>query len=545
MRETVVSADPVSGPEPHEALGELRRMLSRRRLGGMSGGDLLYKAYVTVLLSLFGFYLALGLVDDAAIGVTEIDWVRSYGAAWVGLLVAMAIAAGMRSGINGGPLAVDETDFHHLLLSPLDRHVTLAAPVRRLTAAAAVLGIVAGAATGELASRRLPGSGIAWVASGILAGATITLGTIGAALLVGSFAALRRRPYLVSGAAIGLVAWSVVDIVWEVRSAPMTAVGRIGIWPMSFAPWALVAPAVTAVVLVAGFRRVGALSLDRMARRARLVRQVRFALADQDIRSLVLLRRNLGFERPRRRPMVTLRPGRIAERFPVWHRDLASYLRWPLSRLVRVGALTAVAGLSLAGVWRGTTALGIVVAVVMYLVALEAVEPFAQEIDHPVILGTVPVVEAEILVRHLVGASMVMAVVWMLAGVVAALAGAAPILAAVSAIAALPAAVVGAAGGALSIRRIGTTPGDALMMPAEVAGPRAVYRLVWPVVVAGAGVVPVVLVRNAIDRGDPGFPVAANAAVILSLVGAALVGWVRYRDFVAAAAAGGAATRGT
>jgi hypothetical protein len=182
---------------------------------------------------------------------------------------------------------------------------------------------------------------------------------------------------------------------------------------------------------------------------------------------------------------------------------------------------------------------------VLYLVALEAVEPFAQEIDHPVILGTVPVIEAEILVRHLLGATMVITAVWILARAVAALAGAAPILAAASAIAALPAAVVGAAGAALSIRRIGTTPGDALMMPAEVAGPRAVYRLVWPVVLAGAGVVPVVLVRNAVDRGDAGFPVAANGAVILSLVGAVLVGWVRYRDSVAAAASGGASMGGT
>jgi hypothetical protein len=71
------------------ALRSLRKLVRTRRRGHLSHFDVLYRVYVTALMSLFGFYLALGLIDDAPIGATEIAWVRNHGASWVGALAAL------------------------------------------------------------------------------------------------------------------------------------------------------------------------------------------------------------------------------------------------------------------------------------------------------------------------------------------------------------------------------------------------------------------------------------------------------------------------
>ena len=128
---------------------------------------------------------------------------------------------------------------------------------------------------------------------------------------------------------------------------------------------------------------------------------------------MIVLRRQLAQELPRQRPWVRLRravpragwsrhppapraaggaDGHVAagrDQPPVpaisrcgggrWH----GILRWPALRFARLVVLGAVAGLALVGVWQGTTPLVVVAGLALYVAGLDAVEPVAQEVDHP------------------------------------------------------------------------------------------------------------------------------------------------------------------
>lgn len=534
-----MSDSPTAATSPSRALTELRRHVRTRRRGNVPRTELLYRAYVTILLALFGFYLLLGIIDDAPIGADEIAWVGDNGAVWIGLLAAVGVAAGIRSGASGGPLAIDEADLHYLIMSPLDRRRALRQPVLQLLAVASALGAVIGAAAGELAERRLPGHAAAWVASGALAGTTITVGAVAAALASASIPMLRRRPIVTTLAALTVIAWAVIDITADVRTAPTTLVGDLALWPLSFRWLDVAAPLVVLAATVFGIRGIERLSIERAMRRAHLVRQVRFALAQQDIRALILLRRQLGFERPRRRPLLSIGSGRFEDRLPVLYRDARSYLRWPAQRWVRVGALAALAGLATAGVWEGTTALAGGVAVAWYLIALEVVEPFAQELDHPTLLELAPIARPPILLGHLASAAALATGLWLVTIAVALAVTASSDLLLVTAIAAVPAAAAAVGGGAISIKQIGVENDTALMMPAEMAGPQAVLRLVWPIALAGAGVLPVLLGREVVARGDDLIGGVAPAFLAVAGLAAVIITWIRVRDdFMAAAATG-------
>ncbi len=84
--------------------------------------------------------------------------------------------------------------------------------------------------------------------------------------------------------------------------------------------------------------------------------------------------RQLAFETPRSIPWTSIRAGsRLEGRFPVVVRDARSYARWPTARLLRLAGLATIAGLSLAAMWQGTTALIGVVGVALYLAAIEVI----------------------------------------------------------------------------------------------------------------------------------------------------------------------------
>ena len=76
-------------------------------------------------------------------------------------------------------------------------------------------------------------------------------------------------------------------------------------------------------------------------------------------------------------------------------------LRWPVPRLVRLLALAGIAGMSLRGVWNGTTPLLVPAGLALWVAALDAIEPLAQETDHPGLRDGYPLAEGELMVRHL------------------------------------------------------------------------------------------------------------------------------------------------
>src|SRR5438270_1824414 len=130
--------------------------------------------------------------------------------------------------------------------------------------------------------------------------------------------------------------------------------GKLAIWPLKFDPLALFGVAVAVIVPVLALGVVGGTSLEAAERRASLAGQIRFAATLQDLRTVIVLRRQLAQELPRQRPWIRLpravprqwltpagnaagfvngagRPARTRH-FPVWRRGWHGILRWPALR---------------------------------------------------------------------------------------------------------------------------------------------------------------------------------------------------------------------
>ena len=140
---------------------------------------------------------------------------------------------------------------------------------------------------------------------------------------------------------------------------------------------AVVVVAVAAVVVADRLRP------EPLVRRADLVSQLHFAVTMQDLRTVVLLRRQLRGERPRpTRGSPSARPALGGRRRRGGAAGAACPL--PAARLARMAVLAIGAGVAVVAVLRGTTpAVLVVVGVALYLLGLDAIEPLSQEIDHP------------------------------------------------------------------------------------------------------------------------------------------------------------------
>jgi hypothetical protein len=220
--------------------------------------------------------------------------------------------------------------------------------------------------------------------------------------------------------AVLLIGWSVLDVVGERTTSPLTMLADIALWPVTFRAIGLVGVALVVAVVALAFSHLGDLSVEHALRRAGLVSQLRFAVTLQDVRTVVLLRRQLSQENPRLRPWIRIgRAGRRTFIPPVWKRDWQSYLRFPLPRLVRMAILGAVAGIALGVMWRGTIPAVIVAGLALFLAAYDACEPTAQEVDHPTRWESYPEAPGRLLLNHMAAAFAVMVLVCVFAGVAA------------------------------------------------------------------------------------------------------------------------------
>src|SRR5436853_374315 len=115
--------------------------------------------------------------------------------------------------------------------------------------------------------------------------------------------------------------------------------------------------------------------------------------------------------RRRRRRRCSASWGSRRSNITAWRRGWRSFLRWPAARVGRVAALGVIAGASAWGAWRGTTPLVVVAGCALLLAALDAIEPLAQEIDHPTRRSLLPVRGRELLRSHLAAPSAALLVV--------------------------------------------------------------------------------------------------------------------------------------
>ena len=246
--------------------------------------------------------------------------------------MALAVFAGLRSGARGGPLAIEDAEVQYVLLAPIDRAAALRSSALRQLRIATLGGAVLGAVAGNFAFRRLPGSPVEWLACLAAFGAAVPLCTLGSALLASG---RRLRPVVAGSIGALLVAWSLADVVLGTKTSPATMLGVLATLPLQSGTVALgsaLGLAIAAAAGLAGLLSLGGLSLEAARRRATLTAQLRFSASVQDLRAVVLLRRQLASESPRRRPWVRLRDPALASR-PVWRRGWQSILRWPAARL--------------------------------------------------------------------------------------------------------------------------------------------------------------------------------------------------------------------
>jgi hypothetical protein len=526
----VLAADPDADLEA--ALADFRRMRRRKRLADVHWIDALYQAYLTALLGGAAILIGAGFVGDGFLTPSQLERLTRDGADWIGLIAAIVVAVGLRSGSRGGPVALERADVWHVLLAPVDRTTAMRGPAVRQLRFLLFVGALTGAVAGILAAHRLPEEDIAWAACGALFGlTTIALG-YGIALCAQG---LRVPSWLASLLGLGLVAWSLADGANAVEGSPTAAVGRIALWPLDFAPIGFVAIAVALVSIAVGLSLVGNVSVEAAERRSTLVGQLRFAATLQDVRTVIVLRRQLAMELPRLRPWLPVRT-RGTHRLPVWSRGIRGLLRWPAARVARLVLLGAVAGLAARGAWNGTSPLVGVSGLALYLAALDAVEPLAQEIDHPTRRNSVPIEGGAVELRHIPVAVVAMVLVCLVAFAAAVLAGPSAAAVQIGAACVLPAAL-GAVGGAV-ISVVGGAPshsggGDTWsLMPPEVAGMRLVYRTAWPPAMAILGVVPVLAARTAARHGASAAPVALAAGGGVLALFVIVCGWVRERERV-------------
>jgi hypothetical protein len=406
---------------------------------------------------------------------------------------------------------------HQILLAPIDRGVALRGPAVAQLRSRVFVAAVAGAVVGNLAFRRLPGKPGAWVSCGVVFGVAAAALSMGGALIASG---RRLAPWLSAVIGLALIGWSVADWLLHVTTSPATMLGRLAVAPLeqSAAVSIAVGVVVALAVLAAGLAAVGGTSLEASLRRAGLVAQLRFAVTVQDLRTVILLRRQLAAELPRSRPWVRLALASGGSPLKaIWRRGWRSYLRWPAARVARVGVLGLVAGASLGGAWRGTTPLVVAAGAALLLAALDAIEPLAQEIDHPTRRSLLPLHSKPLLRPHLAAPAVVM-LVTAIVGAVAALGVTGDRIAFEAAIAlAVPSAMAALAGAAVSVI---TDPFAWVLNPVAQN-----LRAAAPFVLAIIGVLPIVLARYAYRHDLPpvGAVIQVGVFVVLLSVGVLVV----------------------
>jgi hypothetical protein len=284
---------------------------------------------------------------------------------------------------------------------------------------------------------------------------------------------------------------------------------------------------------------VGGLSLEAAERRGRLVSHLRFADTLQDLRTVMLLRRQLSAEVPRTTPWIRLRPATRGHRTITWRRDWRGILRWPASRLLRLTGLGVVAGLATAGAWAGTTPLVLVAGGALFIAGLDAIEGLAQEVDHPDRQDSFPTPDGALHLRHLYAPTVVLAVVVLIGLAAAALVTGQPTLVLqAGAPLLLPAAALATGSAAVSTLR---RPPDAAKLMMDSTGMGLLFHHALPPIIATIGPAASLIVRSELrhDAATPVLGAAVSAAVNVLFVVALTFGWVRHREGLATFLTGG------
>jgi hypothetical protein len=508
----------------HPALADLRRTRRSRRLGDAEWFDLAYKVYLAAIFGGGAVIVLSDQVGDEPATPAQIADVAAHGPGVVGLAAVLALALGLRSGADGGPLALEAADVRHVLMSPVPRAMALVRPLLQRVRAAAFACAVVGAIGGLLASQRLPGSPAAWMTSTGLAGAVVGVVFVSTATVAH---ALRIPGWAATTFGAAAIAVQVAAVAAG-GDGPAGVFGSLALWGDRQHAVDLVAVIVALALLAGAVLRVGRLRIEPLVRRADLVSQLRFAVTMQDLRTVVLVRRQLRNELPRARPWPVPwlpAPRRGAPTGVVVRRAVHGLARTPVARVGRMAACAAGAGLAAVGVVRGTTPLVVVVGVLAFLLGLDALEPLSQEVDHPERTDGYARARGWLMLRLALPSAV--ALVPMAAIGAAVVAVLEPEAAAAAAALAVPMAWTGLAAGVVSTVRDAPDPmaNESVMMPPELAGIGNSLHALIPLAVSTVAAVPIVVLRE-----QPSAANVVRSVIGLLLVGAGVGWWVLRRD---------------
>ena len=504
----------------------LRRARRRHYLREGDWVDSLYKAYVTVIVAAVGLFYATAALGGTRTTGRSVADVAHDGAAVLGLGIAVLVTLGLRSGARGGPLAPEPADVVHLLLAPVPRSTILRAAAVRQFRGVVLLPAVAGGVAGNVAAGRLGGDRVEWIAAGAAFGVLTALLVWGSAL-VASGTHLHIRAANAIG--IVLVGWSAIDVAAGTASAPTAQIGRVALSPLTTSPLALLGPVIALGIAGYGLAVAGRVSLEALRHRARLVGELRFAATLQDMRSVIVLHRELAQELP---PLAPVGPRRDDPREPVLAARLARVPRWPAGRVLRVVVLAIVVGLACAGAWNGTEALVVLAGVAAFLMGVDAVEGLAQESDHPVRPEQYPIRWGDLVVSHLVAPAALLTGVSLIAMLLFGIVSGAGEAFAVGAVALLPIAFAAVAGGAVSVV-LGAPPPTLFLdlgFP-EFSTLWLILRQVLAPLLVVAAFVPVAA-AHAATGGDATFGAALIAALLPVVLVLAAGAWLKSREHV-------------
>ncbi len=516
------------------ALRDMRNQRRRHRVADMEWFEALYKVYIAAFLAGSAILFLSGLSTDSPLTASQLSTLRTNTPHAVGLVAAIIVFIGLRSGANGGPIAVEEPEVRHVLLAPLEHAAVLRHPAIQRLRTFAFAGAIAGGTADQLLGRRIPGAAslVEFALWGAIAGALMGMLFIIAALIVHGLGLPR---WMATALATVFMSWQTAVTFEKTNIAgPFDTIGSISMWWLRHSYIDIVG--VAAILLLGAFSisLAGRLSLEALSRRSSLVSQMKFAVTLQDIRTVVLLRRQLSQEHMRVKPWIKV--PKALRRDVVIGRGFRSMAHFPLRRVIRMKLLTMTGAAALVAAWRGTTPAIVVAGLLFFIVGLDAVEPLSQEVDQPDRTDALPHDRGLLMVKHLFVPAVFM-LPFLLAGIFVAWIAEphsnTPIYAVLIGI---PALLGGIAGAAINAVKGAPDPAggatQGLALPPEVAGMTTMVRAVWPPAVAIIACTPVIATRHGFETGIDmlGNTLRAGGGVVILLI--LVAGWVRQRDAI-------------
>ena len=500
-------------------------MRRRRQVEDQDWIDSVYKAYLAAIGAAVAIFYLSPLFGSGEATPSLVREVMDRGPGILGLCISVLVLIGLRSGARGGPLAPEPADISFVLLAPLRRPTALRSAASRQARGVVFTGAVVGLVGGTIAFRRLPGAPWAWLAVGIGIGVLAALVAWGAAL-VASGTGLHMR--LATAIGVVLVAWATYDAAASATTSPATQLARVGLWPIEWSAPGLIGIGFALAVAVLGLTVVGGVSIESAQRRAGLVGQLRFAATIQDVRTVMVLHRQLAQERPRLVPWRRIR-ARGSRLHGCWRRDWQGLARWPASRVARGIALGLLTGLAMAGAWRGATFLILAAGAAFFVAALDANDGLGEEADHPERPAGYPVPWGTLIVSHLAAPAMVMSIVGVVALATYAAFTSSVTAVGIGAVSIVGAVVVGTVGAAAMVV-LGAPRVDgafALGFP-EFAALFVAARQLFPGTLVTAAFLPVALAgEGGIENGSRAI-VPTFIGVVVVTIG--ITSWLRSRE---------------